>query len=50
MRQIGIAEADFYPAISINGTLGYSAQQFPDLFRSDGPERQASARRSSGTC
>jgi outer membrane protein TolC len=33
--QIGIAEADFYPAISINGTLGYSAQYFPDLFRPD---------------
>jgi NodT family efflux transporter outer membrane factor (OMF) lipoprotein len=32
--QIGIAEADFYPALSINGTLGYSAQNFPDLFRS----------------
>jgi outer membrane protein TolC len=31
---IGVAESDFYPAISINGTLGYSAQQFPDLFRS----------------
>jgi NodT family efflux transporter outer membrane factor (OMF) lipoprotein len=30
--QIGIAESDFYPAISINGTLGYSAQYFPDLF------------------
>jgi NodT family efflux transporter outer membrane factor (OMF) lipoprotein len=33
--QIGIAEADFYPAISINGTLGYSAQYFPNLFRPD---------------
>lgn len=31
---IGVAESDFYPAFSINGTLGYSAQQFPDLFRS----------------
>jgi NodT family efflux transporter outer membrane factor (OMF) lipoprotein len=31
--QIGIAEADFYPAISIVGTLGYSAEQFPNLFR-----------------
>ena len=31
--QIGIAEADYYPAFSINGTLGYSAEQFPDLFR-----------------
>jgi NodT family efflux transporter outer membrane factor (OMF) lipoprotein len=31
---IGVAEADFYPAFSLNGTLGYSAQNFPDLFRS----------------
>ena len=31
--RIGIAEADFYPAFSINGTLGYSAEQFRDLFR-----------------
>ena len=30
--QIGIAEADFYPAIAINGTIGYSAQQFKDLW------------------
>jgi outer membrane protein TolC len=28
---IGVAEADFYPAVSINGTLGYAAQKFPDL-------------------
>jgi NodT family efflux transporter outer membrane factor (OMF) lipoprotein len=33
--QIGVAEANFYPAISINGTLGYSAEHFSDLFRSD---------------
>jgi NodT family efflux transporter outer membrane factor (OMF) lipoprotein len=33
--QIGIAEADFYPAISINGTLGYAAQNFGNLFRPD---------------
>jgi NodT family efflux transporter outer membrane factor (OMF) lipoprotein len=32
--QIGVAEADFYPAISILGTIGYSAEQFPELFRS----------------
>ncbi|HUE12724.1 MAG TPA: efflux transporter outer membrane subunit [Planctomycetaceae bacterium] len=32
--QIGVAEADFYPAISIVGTLGYSAEQFPQLFSS----------------
>jgi NodT family efflux transporter outer membrane factor (OMF) lipoprotein len=30
---IGIAEADLYPAFSINGTLGYSAREFRDLFR-----------------
>ncbi len=30
--QIGIAEADFYPAITINGAIGYSAKFFPDLF------------------
>ena len=33
-RQIGVAEADFYPAISINGTIGATAQTFSDLFRS----------------
>jgi NodT family efflux transporter outer membrane factor (OMF) lipoprotein len=32
--QIGVAEADFYPAISIVGTIGWSAESFPDLFRS----------------
>ena len=32
-EQIGIAQADLYPAFSINGSLGYSAQNFPDLFR-----------------
>ncbi|MGA2255978.1 MAG: efflux transporter outer membrane subunit, partial [Thermoguttaceae bacterium] len=31
--QIGIAQAQFYPYISINGTLGYSAQNFKDLFQ-----------------
>ena len=30
--QIGVAQADFYPAIAINGTIGYSAQQFKDLW------------------
>ena len=30
---IGIAEADLYPSFFINGSLGYSAQFFPDLFR-----------------
>jgi len=32
--QIGVAETDFYPHISITGTIGYSAQQIKDLFRS----------------
>jgi outer membrane protein TolC len=27
-----VAEADFYPSFSINGTIGYSAERFPDLF------------------
>lgn len=31
--EIGVAEANFYPAFSINGTLGYSAQQFDNVFR-----------------
>jgi len=31
--QIGIAEAEFYPHFSINGTIGYSAQQFKNLFQ-----------------
>jgi NodT family efflux transporter outer membrane factor (OMF) lipoprotein len=31
--QIGIAEADFYPAISVVGTIGWSAEEFPNLFQ-----------------
>jgi NodT family efflux transporter outer membrane factor (OMF) lipoprotein len=31
--QIGVAQADYYPTIAINGTIGYSAQQFKDLWR-----------------
>jgi outer membrane protein TolC len=31
---VGIAEAELYPAFSINGTLGYQARQFADLFSS----------------
>jgi len=31
--QIGIAEADFYPRIALDGTLGYSAEHFNRLFR-----------------
>jgi NodT family efflux transporter outer membrane factor (OMF) lipoprotein len=30
--QIGIAEADFYPQISINASFGWSSQQLKDLF------------------
>ena len=30
--QIGVAQAEFYPAIAINGTIGYSAAQFKDLW------------------
>jgi outer membrane protein TolC len=32
-EEIGIAEADLYPLFSLNGTLGYSAQNLSDLFR-----------------
>jgi NodT family efflux transporter outer membrane factor (OMF) lipoprotein len=32
---IGVAEADFYPSFSINGTIGYSAEHFHDLFLAD---------------
>jgi len=31
--QIGVAEANFYPHISITGTFGYSAEFFKDLFK-----------------
>ncbi|MGO9109626.1 MAG: efflux transporter outer membrane subunit [Thermoguttaceae bacterium] len=31
--QIGIAEAQFYPYIAVDGTLGYSAQNFSNLFQ-----------------
>ncbi|MBI3407220.1 MAG: efflux transporter outer membrane subunit [Planctomycetes bacterium] len=30
--KIGVAEADFYPAISITGAFGWSSQSFSDLF------------------
>jgi outer membrane protein TolC len=33
-EQIGIAEADLYPAFSIGGTLGWQAAKFSDLFKS----------------
>jgi NodT family efflux transporter outer membrane factor (OMF) lipoprotein len=31
--QIGVAESNFYPHISLTGTLGYSAEFFKDLFK-----------------
>jgi NodT family efflux transporter outer membrane factor (OMF) lipoprotein len=31
---IGVAQSEYYPAISVNGSFGYSAQEFPDLFSS----------------
>src|SRR5438132_985211 len=31
--QIGVAESNFYPHISITGTLGYSAEFFKNLFK-----------------
>jgi NodT family efflux transporter outer membrane factor (OMF) lipoprotein len=33
--EIGVAEADFYPHISIVGTVGYSAAQFAAVYRPD---------------
>jgi len=33
-EQIGIAQADLYPAFAIDGNFGYTARSFPDLFRS----------------
>lgn len=30
--RIGIAESDFYPSVSITGTIGYSAEEIPNLF------------------
>lgn len=33
-EMIGIAESDLYPAFSIDGTLGYQARNFSDLFTS----------------
>jgi len=31
--QIGIAEADFYPRLGVNGFIGYAAKDFDDLFK-----------------
>jgi NodT family efflux transporter outer membrane factor (OMF) lipoprotein len=36
--EIGVSEAEFYPHISITGTIGYSAQRFKKLFRSSAME------------
>lgn len=33
--RIGIAESDLYPAISVNGTIGYQAQQLGLLYQPD---------------
>ncbi len=33
-EQIGIAQALFYPIFQINGNMGYTAQNFSDLFKS----------------
>ena len=33
--QIGVAEADLYPRLSLNGFLGYAADNFRDIFRTD---------------
>ena len=33
-QQIGIAEAELYPAISFSGTFGFQARDFKDLFNS----------------
>jgi NodT family efflux transporter outer membrane factor (OMF) lipoprotein len=32
--EIGVAEAEFYPHIAIDGAIGYSADRFKDLFKS----------------
>jgi NodT family efflux transporter outer membrane factor (OMF) lipoprotein len=36
--QIGVAEADFYPHISITGNIGYSAERFKGLLHSNALE------------
>ncbi len=30
---IGVAAAEWYPAFSINGNIGYASERFPDLFK-----------------
>ena len=39
-EQIGIAQADLYPAFSINGSLGYSAQELPRSVQEHRLQRQ----------
>jgi len=34
-EQIGIREADLYPTLAVNGTLGWQAAQLTDLFKSN---------------
>jgi NodT family efflux transporter outer membrane factor (OMF) lipoprotein len=34
-QRIGIAQSDFYPQISLTGTLGWSSKEFRDLFSQD---------------
>ena len=48
-EQIGIAEADLYPMFAINGTLGYQAENLPDLLSSHALDRQPSGRCFNGT-
>ena len=48
-EQIGIAQADLYPHISITGTLGYSAMNASQLFTPAQLQRQSWGRRSPGT-
>ncbi|HEY1603898.1 MAG TPA: TolC family protein [Pirellulales bacterium] len=33
--QIGVAQADLYPRLALNGFLGYAADNFRDMFRAD---------------
>ena len=49
-EQIGIAQADLYPAIFVNGSLGYSAAALSRSVHEASALRQRRARRSNGTC
>lgn len=48
-EQIGIAQADLYPSFYVNGSLGYTATNFPDLFR-DTTFNGSVGPSSNGTC